>query len=251
MKLELVKSDHFGEVAVDVYSDGNEGYMTRLQVGEGLGYENARDAIKDIHNRHRERLDKPEFSVKRKLRSTADGKLYDTYFYTRKGIMEICRYSNQPKADAFMDWAWEVIDSLMRGETRIVSMTDYQRMMAETRQNNIRIRKAQLLNKIAGDYDGTYKQVLQAYATKELTGEMVLPLPDAPQPSEYTATQIGEMLGGVTKDKIGRIANQNGLKTAQYGRVCVDKSPYSVKEVKTFRYNDAAIPEFKRILGIV
>lgn len=31
--------------------------------------------------------------------------------------MEICRYSTQPKADAFMDFCWDVIAALMRGET--------------------------------------------------------------------------------------------------------------------------------------
>ena len=31
--------------------------------------------------------------------------------------MEICRYSTQPKANAFIDFCWDVIAALMRGET--------------------------------------------------------------------------------------------------------------------------------------
>ena len=38
------------------------------------------------------------------------------FVYSRKGIMEICRHSRQPKADAFMDFAWDVMDDLLSGK---------------------------------------------------------------------------------------------------------------------------------------
>jgi len=204
-ELKLIKSASFGEVQCDFYGDGKDFYMTRSQVGAGLEYNEPRKVIADIHARHKERLDNPIFSVVRKLRTT-DGKSYETYCYTRKGVMEICRWSEQPRANAFMDWAWEVIDSLMRGETKIVSMTDYQKMMAETRQANIRIQKARLLKQIAEQYDGTYKQVLHAYAAKELTGDMVLPLPEI-NAKTYNATEIGEALGITSHIALGHAAS--------------------------------------------
>lgn len=40
--------------------------------------------------------------------------------YTRNGVFEICRWSRQPKADAFMDFVWEVTDRLMSGEVALV-----------------------------------------------------------------------------------------------------------------------------------
>ncbi|MDR1465429.1 MAG: Bro-N domain-containing protein [Oscillospiraceae bacterium] len=247
--MKLVKSDHFGEVAVDVYQDGNEFLMTRNQIGEGLGYSDPVRAIKDIHARHKDRLDQSQFSRVAQIALPSGGKQKCTV-YTRKGVMEICRWSQQPNANAFMDWCWELIDSLMRGEAKVVSMTEYQQMMAATRTENIRIQKARLLERLAGQYEGEYRQVLHAYAAKELTGEMVLPLPDAPQEHEYTAEQMGEIIGGISGQMVGRIANQHGLKVEQYGRFCVDKARHSQKEVKSFRYNDAAIPAFKQILGI-
>ena len=64
-------------------------------------------ALGKIHNRHKDRLD--QFSVLTKLVST-DGKEYDTYLYTQKGVMEICRWSTKRKANQFMDWCWDVIE---------------------------------------------------------------------------------------------------------------------------------------------
>lgn len=74
------------------------------------------------------------------------------------------------------------------------SMTEYQKIMAQTRAENVRIRKAQILGRLAAQYDGTYRQILQAYATKELTGEFLLPLP-ALERKTYSAAEIGEELG--------------------------------------------------------
>ena len=81
--------------------------LTREQIGSALEYTNPDDALSKIHKRHKDRLD--QFSVVAKLSST-DGKEYDTYLYTQKGVMEICRWSNKPKANQFMDWCWDVIE---------------------------------------------------------------------------------------------------------------------------------------------
>ena len=58
------------------------------------------------------------------------------------------------------------------------------------------------------------------------------------------------MLGGIDKAKIGHIANVNGLKAPEYGKPVWDKSPYSNKQVESFRYNDKALERFRVILGI-
>jgi ERCC4-related helicase len=52
------------------------------------------------------------------LRAT-DGKAYNTYLYSPKGVYEICRWSRQPKADAFMDWVWGVVESIRTGKADI------------------------------------------------------------------------------------------------------------------------------------
>ncbi|SNR85569.1 BRO family, N-terminal domain [Anaerovirgula multivorans] len=85
--------------------------LTKKQIGRALDYSDAQKAIDNLHKRHKERLDK--FSVTLKLRGT-DGKEYNTTVYSPKGLYEICRWSRQPKADAFMDWVWDIIESLRK-----------------------------------------------------------------------------------------------------------------------------------------
>ena len=113
--LTLVKSANFGNVQCDFYSHGKskEIKVTREQIGTSLEYEDPRIAIAKIHDRHKNRLDK--FSVVTKL-TTTDGKQYDTYLYSARGVYEICRWSQQPKADAFMDFAWDTIEALRTGQ---------------------------------------------------------------------------------------------------------------------------------------
>ncbi|MDE5854512.1 MAG: toxin Bro, partial [Ruminococcus sp.] len=58
---------------------------------------------------------------------------------------------------------------------------------------------------------------------------------------------IGKMFG-VSAQKVGSVAKANGMKTDEYGSWYHDKSPYSNKEVDTFRYNDKAVKKFRNLL---
>lgn len=242
-ELALVKSAAFGEIPCDFYSGKNDLWMTREQIGTALEYADPRKAIFNIHARKKDRLDR--FSTVLKTREV-DGKEREIVLYNCKGVMEICRHSDQPKADAFMDFCWEIMDGLLREGIKTVGMTDYQKMTAHTRAENARIRKARILERIAGCYEGTYRQVLQAYATKELTGEFLLPLPELGRKT-YSAHEIGQELG-ISAHKVGLLANANGLKTEAYGKWFVDKSPHSSKEVQSFRYYDTVIPVLRELL---
>lgn len=123
--LMLIDKSPFGKIKCSVYSDkqGNI-LMTREQIGRALGYKNPQNAIDKIHKRNKERLDK--FSVIDKL-SGSDGKKYDTVLYTRKGVYEICRFSHQPKANAFYDWVYDLLEALATGQAKITAQkqTEY------------------------------------------------------------------------------------------------------------------------------
>ncbi|HFL3545905.1 TPA: BRO family protein [Clostridioides difficile] len=113
--LELIKSENFGEVECNFYeNDTKDILMTREQIGMALEYTEPRIAISKIHERNKDRLDK--FSTVVKL-VTVEGNrevLRDTIVYNTKGVMEICRFSRQPKADTFMDWVWDVVESIFK-----------------------------------------------------------------------------------------------------------------------------------------
>ena len=244
-ELELVKSAKFGEVQADIYKNGEEPCMTTEQLGECLGYSHPRENINKIVQRN-PYLRSQEFSCEVKMTSQSGAK--NTRVFTEDGIYEITLLAKTEKAKEFRSWVRRVLKSLRKGDTKIVSMTQYQKMMAETRLENAKIRKAQLLTRLAEQYDGTYKQVLNSYATKELTGEHLLPLPVLPGKT-YSATELGDILG-VSANKIGIISNRHGLKCEKYGQWFNDKAKGHNKEVQSFRYYGDVIPELKQILAV-
>lgn len=123
--LVLADTKKFGTLDIRVYENPavdhsrvqDDFWMTREQIGTALEYSNPMTAIKNIHNRNTTRLD--PLSTQLKM-SQVEGKrtvTREVVCYNLRGVMEICRYSTQPKADAFMDFCWDVIAALMRGET--------------------------------------------------------------------------------------------------------------------------------------
>ena len=103
--MNLLMTKEFNGVALDCYKADNEDdgfWATREQIGRLLGYSDPADAIAKIHRRNRERLDK--FSRGGQNVQTLGGTQIATV-YNFKGFLEICRFSNQPNADAVMDLA--------------------------------------------------------------------------------------------------------------------------------------------------
>lgn len=64
----------------------------------------------------------------------------------------------------------------------------------------------------------------------------------------YSATELGAEFG-VSANKIGRIAKDNGLKTDEYGITVLDKSRSSDKLVPCFRYNAKGREKLRELLG--
>lgn len=112
--LKLITTETFGDLSCNFYRNMNDDILlTREQIGLALEYKYPDDALSKIHKRHSNRLD--QLSVVVKMAST-DGKYYDTILYTQKGIMEICRWSNKPKANLFMDLVWDIVEKYRANE---------------------------------------------------------------------------------------------------------------------------------------
>lgn len=112
--LTLITTETFNNLPCNFYRNINDDILlTREQIGQALEYAYPDDALSKIHKRHFDRLD--PLSVVVKLAST-DGKIYDTTLYSERGIMEICRWSNKPKANDFMDWTWDIISKYRHNE---------------------------------------------------------------------------------------------------------------------------------------
>ncbi|MFR6326153.1 MAG: BRO family protein [Ruminococcus sp.] len=137
--LKLVETDVFNEIATcDFWGNANNEYLvTREQIGRALGYSNPANAIKNIHLKHKERLDK--FSTQLTL-GYVEGDRYverERILYNRKGIMEICRWSRQPLADKFMDWCWEIMDRLISNSLNTVTLSREEYSMIVNATNEV------------------------------------------------------------------------------------------------------------------
>lgn len=122
--------------------------------------------------------------------------------------------------------------------------------LAEAKLNNSRARVASMWMRVSDAVPiPEYKQLCASYASEALAGKPVLPFPKVEERT-YTAEEVGGMLGGISSNKVGRIANQYGLKVPEYAVKVWDKSRYSSKQVPAWRYNDRAVERFCKILGL-
>ena len=70
------------------------------------------------------------------------GNVQTATVYNFKGLLEICRYSNQPRANMVIDWLWEIADELRRTGTLALT-SQISRLQAEN---------AELKNQMADMY---------------------------------------------------------------------------------------------------
>ena len=127
-------------------------------------------------------------------------------------------------------------------------MTDYQQMMAEKWERDHALQEARIYIGMAKRYRGTnWEQVLNAYATKSLSGQFLVPLPAAGE-RLLSAEEIGAKLG-ISANMVGRLTNQHHLKTEQYGEWFHDKARYSDKQVPSFRYKECVVDKLREILA--
>lgn len=188
-----------------------------------------------------DRLDKDE---RRKFDLPRQG---NTWFINESGLYSVILRSDKPEAKPFRKWVTSEVLPTIR-KTGRYGVDGTKAALAEAKLNNSRARVASAWMKISKENPvSSYKQVCAHYASAALAGREVLPLPDTGERT-YTAAEVGAMLGGISANKVGRVANQNGLKTPEYGTEVWDKSPHSAKQVPTWRYNDKAVEALRQLL---
>lgn len=138
--MQLATTRKFGELEIQVYENPAVGHsrvqddfwMTREQIGTALEYKDPVVSITMIHKRNKARLDQLSSANKMLVEVGNHTQMREVVCYNLRGVMEICRYSTQPKANAFIDFCWDVMVALMQGET--VSLNRGQVSDAESRR---------------------------------------------------------------------------------------------------------------------
>ena len=234
-ELQVFNSSEFGNVRV-VQVDG-EPWFVGKDVAEVLGYSDTNKAVAmHVDDEDKKLNDKTSLSFGQR----------GATLINESGLYALIFGSKLDKAKAFKRWVTsEVLPAIRKTGSYKTPKQSSDRDKAMLK--NAQARSAKLWLEIAKNTGiQTYKDVCNAYAAKELAGEDVLPLPKV-QEKTYSATDIGEMLG-VSKSRIGALANKNNMKCDEYGSWYHDKSPYSGKEVEAFRYNSKAIEKFRALL---
>lgn len=252
--LQLVKTADFEGIKFDCYQDsGKEFWGTREQIGTMLGYAYPREAIGKIHERNAARF--KDFSTVVKLTKVEGGREVSRAItvYNFKGLLEICRYSNQPKADAVMDFLWEMADEVRKtGSYSVKSNPDEERKLEIARQRialqekNANARLAKIMQRMvehpAYELTKESKQILAHEITHLTTGrEHLAMLPDAGI-RFYSAKQVGD-IAGASNRRVMKLAREMGLiapegESNEYGRWKMSKSPYSPHECAQWSFTE-------------
>lgn len=126
--LKLITTETFGDLSCNFYRNMNDDILlTREQIGTALEYINPREAIKNIHRKHRDRLEPLSLRIKLsgcQTEPTSKSEEQECVYYTQRGVMEICRFSRQPKANQFMDWVWDIVEKYRNHEFVHISQQD-------------------------------------------------------------------------------------------------------------------------------
>lgn len=112
--LKLITTENFGDLQCKFYRNMNDDVLlTREQIGTALEYSDPSKAIQKIHLKHKDRLDTLSVRIKSPTTTNlgvSENLITETVYYTERGIMEICRWSRQNKANQFMDWVWDIVE---------------------------------------------------------------------------------------------------------------------------------------------
>lgn len=155
------------------------------------------------------------------------------------------------------DLAWTVQRQLVNTYFRAGSLiTDLERMKVEAQKERSRAMLLNAQNRALKTLMGTIPdkklspiavEVFGLKSIQEVTGvDVGQYLPECRK--TYSATEVGKQCG-VSAKMVGVLANDNGLKTKEFGIDVLDKARGHDKQVPNFRYYETVIPVLKGILA--
>ena len=175
--MELLTTKNFNGVVLDCYKaekDADGFWATREQIGQLLEYEYPNDSIRKIHERNADRLDK--FSTSVKLTQVEGNRTVtrNVIVYSFEGLLEICRWSKQPKANDVMDFLWSVAKDIRKYG---MYLSDKAREFYKSSPENFKV----LLDKYVAEHEKvlSLQAKIDAMTPKAVLGDMVLALSGA------------------------------------------------------------------------
>lgn len=243
-----------------VFEHNHVDVVDSRQVAEMVG-KNHKDLMRSIReyvetlDRSTERNFAPSDFFIESTYKDSTGRTLPCYLLTKKGCDMVANKMTGEKGVLFTAayvTAFEAMRKHIEGESKTGKlpkpMTSYQQMMAEKWERDHALQEARIYIGMAKRYRGTtYEQVLNAHATRSLSGQFLVPLPQMGE-RLMSAGEVGAKLG-ISANMVGRLTKQYNLKTDQYGEWFHDKSRYSDKQVPSFRYKECVVDKLREILA--
>ena len=168
------------------------------------------------------------------------GRQGETNIVNESGLYNVILRSDKPEAKQFKRWVTHEVLPQIRKHGMYA--TDAAKLEAQQKRAsamllNAQSRALQTLMRTINDkkLSPIAAEVYGLKCVEQITGvDMGQYLPE--HEKTYSATEIANMLG-CTPNRIGKIANQYGIKTPEYGAYVLDKARGHNKEVSNFRYN--------------
>lgn len=219
--------------------------VSSLQIAEDFGKQH-KDVLETIRKMTAENSALLEMFYETTYKSIQNKKL-PMYLMNRDGFSLLVMGFTGKDA---LDWKLKYINAFNAMEKAIANpqIDVTKQKEVEARYMNAKARIASMWMKLANRVPSNteYQQICNSYASEALTGEKVLPLPKCDD-CYYTATEVGALLG-ISSKKVGSISKQHDLKNEENGKWFFDKSPYSNKEVETYKYNQKGIDAIKAVV---
>ena len=192
-----------------------------------------------------------------KRRTPTKGGMQEMLFIDRGDVVRLIAHSEMPEAQRFESWIFdEVVPTVMETGSYTapgsISQASDKLLRAQAMLLNAQTRQFTAIMKVFGDTTSLDPASVDAFrlrTTETIFGVNVGGMLPACEET-YSATEIGQMCGGISRNAIGKKAGELGLKTSEYSIRVRDVAPGHHKPVECIRYNGRALRRLQEYYGI-
>ena len=252
----MMPFDFHGHCVRTVPMLNNKPYFVGRDVAKVLGYERPDEAV-NTHCVNKVRISFLD------LAKTAGASSYEALresgyshndLVRKQGLIpeadvyRLVMRSRLPGATAFQDWVCEdVLPAIRMTGSYICGKPSQETTVSKPEALKVAQEFYGLVTSVMPNLGEVSRQTLMVTLARDVAGIDCLPLPKVEE-RFWTASELAaEFL--VTPQKLGRVANVDGLKTPEYGEYRLSKSRHSNKQVEQFFYNARARKRLAALLN--
>lgn len=232
------------------------GTLESREVAEMVGKRHC-DMLRDIDNYVRymdeyteRKIASSDFFIRSSYQDST-GRTIPCYLITKKGCELVANKLTGAKGVQFTALYVQRFNEMEQVQQAVASGTSDKLLRAQAMLLNAQTRQFAAIMKIFGDTTSLDPASVDAFrlrTTESIFGVDVGGMLPACEET-YSATEIGQMCGGISRNAIGKKAGELGLKTPEYSIRVRDVAPGHHKPVECIRYNKRALCKLQEYYG--